>query len=182
VAGRPRRLWSSQDRAGTDDFGQPTGDRHRFVEPSWTQICAMGFEVPGVGVIPGDVVAAITDRFDTHIRRVLLDTRTGVVAETGTAVYRPSAAIRRHVELRDGTCRFPGCARRADRCELDHVIAWPQGPTTAGNLQAVCKHHHRAKHQGGWAVTMTPAGLCTWTDPFGQQFITHPVNHHELAA
>ena len=107
AAARPRRLWSSRDRAGTDDFGQPTPDRHRFVEPSWTQICAMGFEVPGVGVIPGNVVAAITDRFDTHIRRVLLDARTGVVADTGTAVYRPSAAIRRHVELRERDLPVP---------------------------------------------------------------------------
>jgi hypothetical protein len=26
---------------------------------------------------------------------------------------------------------------------------------------------------------MTREGACTWTDPFGQEFITHPVNHHE---
>jgi hypothetical protein len=29
---------------------------------------------------------------------------------------------------------------------------------------------------------MTRDGICTWTDPHGRQYTTHPVNHHELAA
>jgi len=29
---------------------------------------------------------------------------------------------------------------------------------------------------------MTPDGECTWTDPHGRQYATHPINHHELAA
>ena len=37
----------------------------------------MGYEIPGVGVIPGDVVAGICERFDTRIRRVLLDPASG---------------------------------------------------------------------------------------------------------
>jgi len=29
---------------------------------------------------------------------------------------------------------------------------------------------------------MTREGICTWTNPHGRQYLTHPINHHELAA
>jgi len=121
--------------ANTDDFGQPTPDLNPLHEPTWAQICAMGYEIPGIGVIGGDVVAGILDRFDTRIARVLLDETTGVVIETATTAYLPNAAMRRFVLQRDGHCRFPGCARNAKRCELDHITAFNRGgPTAIWNL------------------------------------------------
>src|SRR5665811_1952740 len=169
--------------ANTDDFGEPTPDPNPLIEPSWAQICAMGYEIPGIGVIGGDVVAGILDRFDTRIARVLLDERTGVVIETSTTAYLPNRAIRRFIRRRDGHCRFPGCARGAKRCEVDHIIPYSHGgPTAIWNLVSLCKHHHRVKHDAGWTLTMTPDGECTWTNPHGRQYATHPVNHHELAA
>ncbi len=169
--------------ANTDDFGQPTPDPNPLIEPTWAQICAMGYEIPGIGVIGGDVVAAILDRFDTRIARVLLDEHTGVVIETSTTAYLPNRAMRRFARQRDGHCRFPGCARTATRCELDHIVPFSRGgPTAIWNLVSLCKHHHRVKHHAGWTLTMTPDGHCTWTDPHHRQYATHPVNHHELAA
>jgi hypothetical protein len=169
--------------AGTDDFGQPTPDPNPFTEPSWAQICAMGYEIPGIGVIGGDVVAGILEKFDTRIARVLLDERTGVVIETSIAEYLPDTAMRRFIQKRDQHCRFPGCARNARRCEPDHVIPYSRGgPTAIWNLASLCKHHHRVKHQAGWTLTMTRDGICTWADPHGRQYATWPKDHHELAA
>jgi HNH endonuclease len=169
--------------AMVDDFGQPTPQVNPLVEPTWQQICAMGYEIPGIGVIGGDVVAAILNRFDTRIVRVLLDETTGVVIETGIAAYLPDRAMRRFVHRRDGCCRFPGCRRNAKRCEPDHVIPFSRGgPTAIWNLVALCKHHHRVKHNAGWDLTMTSDGTCTWTDPHGRQYATDPVNHHQMAA
>jgi len=169
--------------ANMDDFGQPTPDPNPLVEPTWAQICAMGYEIPGVGVIGGDVVASILEKFDTRIARVLLDERTGVVIETGIDTYLPNPAMRRFVQKRDGHCRFPGCRRNAKRCEPDHVIPFSRGgPTAIWNLACLCKHHHRVKHNAGWTLTMTRDGVCTWTDPHDRQYATHPINHHELAA
>ena len=112
-----------------------------------------------------------------------LDERTGVVIETSTNQYLPNRAMRRFIQQRDGHCRFPGCARNAKRCEPDHVIAFSRGgPTAIWNLVSLCKHHHRVKHDAGWTLTMTPDGECTWTDPHGRKYATHPINHHELAA
>ena len=154
-----------------------------MVEPSWAQIAAMGYEIPGIGVIGGDVVAGILDRFETRIARVLLDETTGIVIETSTREYLPNRAMRRFIRQRDGHCRFPGCGRNAKRCEPDHVIPFSRGgPTAIWNLVSLCKHHHRVKHHAGWTLTMTPEGHCTWTDPHHRQYATHPVNHHELAA
>jgi hypothetical protein len=169
--------------AMADDFGQPTLRPNPLIEPTWAQICAMGYEIPGIGVIGGDVVAAILDRFDTRIARVLLDERTGVVIETSIAEYLPDKVMRRFVQKRDGCCRFPGCRRTARRCEPDHVIPYSAGgPTAIWNLASLCKHHHRVKHGAGWRLTMTRTGECTWTDPHGRQYATHPVNHHQMAA
>jgi hypothetical protein len=169
--------------ANTDDFGQPAPEPNPMIEPSWAQICAMGLAIPGGDVIGGDVVASILDKFDTRIARVLLDERTGVLIETSIHTYRPNPAMRRVVQERDGRCRFPGCARNAKGCEPDHVIPYSRGgPTAPWNLAALCKHHHRVKHDAGWALSMTRDGVCTWTDPHHRQYATHPVNHHELAA
>jgi hypothetical protein len=169
--------------SNTDDFGQPTREPNPMMEPSWAQICAMGYQIPGIGVIGGDIVAAILDRFDTSITRVLLNEHTGVVIETATTAYLPNPAMRRFIRARDGHCRFPGCARNANRCEADHITPHSRGgPTTIWNLVSLCKHHHRVKHQAGWTLTMTRDGTCTWTDPHHRQYATHPTNHHNLAA
>jgi hypothetical protein len=182
-AGSGAALGYRNPLANTDDFGQPTPDPNPLIEPTWAQICAMGYEIPGIGVIGGDVVAGILDRFDTRIARVLLDEHTGVVIETSTTAYLPNRAMRRFIQQRDGHCRFPGCARNAKRCEPDHVIPYSRGgPTAIWNLVSLCKHHHRVKHHAGWTLTMTPDGHCAWTDPHHRQYATHPVNHHELAA
>jgi HNH endonuclease len=105
------------------------------------------------------------------------------VLETSLDTYLPNRAMRRFIHKHDGHCRFPGCARNAQRCEPDHVIPYSHGgPTTPANLISPCKHHHRVKHQARWALTMTRDGHCTWTDPHGRQHATHPTNHHEPTA
>ncbi|MDK3257675.1 hypothetical protein QOZ86_14300, partial [Blastococcus capsensis] len=45
--------------------------------------------------------------------------------------YRPSAAQYRFLEVRDRTCRHPGCSVRAGWADLDHVIAHAAGGATA---------------------------------------------------
>ncbi len=161
-------------------FGAPV-EQAPAEGPAWQQVGVHGFEVPGVGVIPSHAMASICASFDTDITRVLVDARTGVVLETGVDRYRPSRAIRRMTQRRDGTCRFPGCAVRAERCEPDHVVRYPDGPTAVWNLVSLCKHHHRVKHETRWRLTMTGDGVCTWTDPFSRQYATRPVDHYELS-
>ncbi|MGE4028422.1 DUF222 domain-containing protein [Mycolicibacterium sp.] len=59
--------------------------------------------------------------------------------------YRPSAKLAAYIRARDMFCRFPGCDVPAARCDIDHVIPWPYGPTHPSNLNCTCRTHHLGK-------------------------------------
>ena len=94
-----------------------------------------------------------------------------------TPTYRPSARLIAFVKGRDGGCRFPGCHTPARHVDLDHVIPHPEGPTSAKNLMALCRRHHRIKHRPGWHVILRLDGVVEWTDPTGRRMTTHPIDH-----
>lgn len=132
--------------------------------------------------------------------RVLTDPVTGVVLDHDRRTYAVPADLRRRLRLRDGTCRFPGCRRRAERCDLDHTLAWEDGGTTAAhNLAHLCRGHHLLKHRrgpfGAWRVRqvrprspepLPPGGgggsppgvpgdgVLEWTSPAGRVYRTLP--------
>lgn len=132
--------------------------------------------VPGVGVIPAHVVATLAAHVGTGFTATFTTQGERVTTlATTTNAYRPTAGIAKLVRERDEVCRFPYCTASAAHADLDHVVPFDQGgPTTATNLQALCRHHHRAKTHGGFTVTMTPGGDCTWTSPTGSQWLTAP--------
>ncbi|OMH29284.1 hypothetical protein BKD30_00910 [Tersicoccus phoenicis] len=85
------------------------------------------------------------------------DSPTGSRLVTAGRQYRIPAELRRRLQLRDGTCRFPGCRRDVLRCDLDHRIAWADGGTTdEANLEHLCRRHHVLKHHSAWQVTGPP--------------------------
>jgi hypothetical protein len=135
-------------------------------------------QVPLLGsLLPSDVVALLSDP-DTTIRLARSDSVTGAIRWQDPRTYRPGAATARAVRSRDGTCRFPGCGTAARRCQLDHVVRHPDGPTTVTNLQALCPTHHGFKHHAGWQVQMDALGVCTWTAPDGRTHTTWPMDRH----
>jgi hypothetical protein len=133
-------------------------------------------EVPGVGEVPGEVVRQVAAAFGTKAVLALCDWQSGTLASETCDAYTPPAWLKRLVRARDGTCRFFGCTVPAARCDIDHVIEHPRGPTEEPNLMCLCRHHHRLKQQERWHVTMTE-GAVTWTTPVGDQFTTWPVDH-----
>ncbi|HUR51694.1 MAG TPA: HNH endonuclease signature motif containing protein, partial [Mycobacteriales bacterium] len=54
--------------------------------------------------------------------------------DLSTDKYAVPRRLKRHLELRDRTCVFPGCPRRAEQCDKDHLIPWPRGSTSEANL------------------------------------------------
>ncbi|MGV1008467.1 MAG: hypothetical protein ACOYBY_07645 [Dermatophilaceae bacterium] len=137
---------------------------------------------PPAGLLLPAQVTAILANPDTLIRLGTAHPDTGAVTHLHQHTYRPGAALAKLVRARDGTCRYPGCTTPAQRCDLDHVIAYPHGPTSAANLQTLCRVHHGVKHHSGWTVHMTPDGTCTWTAPNGRSHTTHPHTLHDDAA
>ena len=90
--------------------------------------------------------------------------------------YRHSPAQRRFVQLRDRTCRHPGCRMPVDRVDLDHVHAYGDGgPTDCDNLCCLCRRHHRLKtHAPGWRFVLTEHGVLRVTTPSGITRTTRP--------
>ncbi|MEI2785196.1 MAG: DUF222 domain-containing protein [Candidatus Nanopelagicales bacterium] len=88
--------------------------------------------------------------------------------------YAPTVKMRRYVQVRDRHCRFPGCRRTARSCDLDHIVAYPAGPTDVDNLQPLCRTHHRVKTHGGWHVERGPNNTMIWTSPRGKRYTSHP--------
>ena len=89
--------------------------------------------------------------------------------------YRPSAALERFVRCRDLTCRFPGCDRPAEFCDVDHTVPYPLGPTHPSNLKCICRKHHLLKtFWTAWRDEQSPDGTVIWTAPTGQRYTTFP--------
>ncbi|MGV0642668.1 DUF222 domain-containing protein [Mycolicibacterium sp. XJ2546] len=97
-------------------------------------------------------------------------------ATAGEPRYRPSRACERFVCLRDMTCRFPGCDRPAECCDLDHTTPYPGGPTHPSNIKCLCRFHHLLKTFCGWRDQQCPDGTIIWTAPSGHTYRTHPTS------
>jgi hypothetical protein len=72
--------------------------------------------------------------------------------------YVPSPALADFVRSRDLTCRFPGCDVPADRCDIDHTIPYPAGPTQASNLKCLCRKNHKNRTVPLTAVLVASVG------------------------
>ncbi len=129
-------------------------------------------ELTGYGPITAAVARAIAG--DADWTRLLTDPATGALLDYGTTTYRPPTALANHVLARDKTCRHYGCNQPATRCELDHAVPYPEGPTAADNLYAECTHHHRLKHHTAWTVAAVGQGGLVWTSPTGHSYPVPP--------
>jgi hypothetical protein len=135
-------------------------------------------ETPGTldGVTPIDAdtarrLAAVAPSFT----RILTHPETGVVLSVGRKRYRPPPDLARYIRLRDGTCRFPGCNRRARHTQIDHTIQRQDGgPTQWDNLACLCEKHHHLKDETVWKVVQLDHGILQWTSPAGRVYTTEP--------
>ncbi|WP_417563844.1 DUF222 domain-containing protein [Microbacterium sp.] len=106
--------------------------------------------------------------------RVLTDPTSGEPVAVDR--YRPTAALRRFLDVRDEHCRFPGCTRPPWHCDDDHTIdAALGGPTSDDNLAGFCRPHHIVKHHTLWRVKQLGHGKLRWTSPTGRTYIDTPV-------
>jgi hypothetical protein len=106
-------------------------------------------ELEGYGPIPVGLAERIAARAPSW-SRILTHPVTGTVLDRDRSTYAVPADLKHRLRARDATCRFPGCRRRASRCDLDHTIAWADGGrTSADNLAHLCRHHHLLKHRDG---------------------------------
>ncbi|MUN63009.1 DUF222 domain-containing protein [Kocuria sediminis] len=166
-------------------------------------------ELEGYGPVPVGMAERIAARAPSW-SRILTCPVTGTVLDRDRTTYAVPADLKHRLRARDGTCRFPGCRRRAARCDLDHTVAWADGGRTAAdNLAHLCRHHHLVKHRKGplgrWRVEhvgrgssdlerpdpdlsaaersgpLDQCGVLEWTSPAGQVHRTYPQEYRNPA-
>jgi Domain of unknown function (DUF222) len=94
--------------------------------------------------------------------RALLDAavraRLAELPPLSTAAYQPTAPIAEQVRVRNPRCTAYDCPARARRCDLDHDVPWPRGPTEVDNLCPRCRRQHEIKTRGLVKTRLHPDG------------------------
>jgi hypothetical protein len=125
----------------------------------------------GFGVLPAESVRELAN--SATLKPVT------VPAEAPDPGYRPSAATADFVRWRDLTCRWPGCDAPVERCDVDHTVPYPFGPTHPSNNKLYCRTHHLIKTfytgPGGWTDQQLPDGTIVFTAPTGHTYTTEPL-------
>lgn len=128
----------------------------------------------GYGPIDPDTARDLAAKCPSCVR-ILTHPETGAVLSVGRDRYTIPASLRTMLQVRDGTCRHPGCSRAAGRSDIDHSLDWAfDGKTDHNNLAHLCPASHALKHEAGWKVSQTPdgTGTLTWTTPTGHSYVT----------
>jgi hypothetical protein len=139
----------------------------------------------GYGPIPASMARRLADLPGAHQHRYVVDSQGRILdhdadspPQTKSGLtsprYTPPARIARHVAVRDQHCVHPGCRRKAWRCHLDHRVPWPDGLTSAENLEPLCRRHHDMKHHSQWRLRRRPDGSYEWTSPTRHKYRYRP--------
>ncbi|WP_369797575.1 DUF222 domain-containing protein [Aeromicrobium sp. Root472D3] len=110
----------------------------------------------GSWAVPAEWIAAVIASGSTFWHRILIDHVTDdVLAHEYLGRFAPDVLA---VALRFlyGTCQGPGCMVPAERCDIDHRVPWPHGPTRGDNLGPLCRRHHGYKGHGLLRWTTQP--------------------------
>lgn len=126
-------------------------------------------QLAGYGAIPASLARSLAS--DSRWRRFITEPTTGALLDFGRESYEPPQPLVDFLLARDRTCRFPGCRAPAHLSDLDHAQSWESGGrTSAQNLGALCRRHHRLKTHGGWKLESESDGSCVWTSPHGKRY------------
>jgi len=93
--------------------------------------------LPGFGVLPAESVREVAKT--ARLKPVVIP------SDTPDPGYRPSAVTREFLVWRDLTCRWPGCDRPVEKCDVDHTVPYPAGLTHASDLKHYCRIHRMHK-------------------------------------
>ena len=78
----------------------------------------------------------------------------GTPLDVGRRLRTVSAQLKRALEHRDPTCKFPGCTNHLFT-EAHHIEHWIDGgETKLSNLVRLCSFHHRFAHEYGYRIEL----------------------------
>lgn len=122
----------------------------------------------------------LVDERGADLRGVVLDD-SGQVVGVGRRTHVPPQWLRHAMWARDLAVRDPDGSCPIRTADLDHVTAWPEGPTDVDNLQPVGRRWHNHKTSKNWEVTRASDGVTTWTHRRHGWTLRLAPPRHELA-
>jgi hypothetical protein len=134
-------------------------------------------EVPGLGIIPRDVIADMIRTELPKLRLLVIDPDKGRLLHRATSSYRPTAEQVAQVRATYVFSVGPGSKILAVRCDTDHPEPWPVGPTVIGQLLPLDRTWHEGKTKGELTVTVDDAGSVTVTTATGQSRTVTPYDY-----
>jgi len=92
----------------------------------------------------------------------------GTPLDVGRKQRVVSTPLKRALWSRDRGCTFPGCANRR-YVDAHHIRHWADGgETSLENLTLLCSRHHRALHEGRFAIRRDALGAIYFQRPDGR--------------
>jgi Domain of unknown function (DUF222)/HNH endonuclease len=121
----------------------------------------------------GPVLSAATiRRLGCDATVIAITERDGIPLDVGRRRRILPRRLRRALQGRDRTCRFPGCAVPSQRTHAHHIEHWADGgPTDLGNLLSLCHFHHRRLHDGSYIVHAEPDVGVVFERPDGRPIL-----------
>jgi hypothetical protein len=145
------------------------GDRYQVVVHVDAEALPAGSDRGGSTLEDGQHVSAETSRrlACDAAKVVMTHGANGSVLDVGRRTRTVPPALRRALAHHDAGCRFPGCGLKL--CDAHHVEHWADGGSTKlDNLVQLCRRHHRAVHEEGFAVELTAGGEARFRRPGGR--------------
>ncbi|MFT5204355.1 MAG: hypothetical protein ACI9C1_003763 [Candidatus Aldehydirespiratoraceae bacterium] len=100
----------------------------------------------GTILSPGTVARHL---LESHIRSLVFESPQKVLRISSKSRFF-SGRLRDAIEIRDRECQHKLCDEPAARCDVDHLIPWPEGQTSEANGDMKCGFHNRKKgHRRG---------------------------------
>ncbi|MRJ77671.1 DUF222 domain-containing protein [Aeromicrobium sp. SMF47] len=102
----------------------------------------------GAWAVPASWLADVIATGSTFWHRIVVDPVTDdVLAHEYVGRFAPDT-LALALQFLHGVCQAPGCMVPSERCDLDHRIPHPAGPTNGDNMGPLCRRHHNLKGHG----------------------------------
>ncbi|MRK02015.1 DUF222 domain-containing protein [Aeromicrobium sp. S22] len=102
----------------------------------------------GTWAVPAPWLEDVIATGSTFWHRIVVDPVTDdVLAHEYVGRFAPDT-LALALQFLHGVCQAPGCRVPSERCDLDHRIPHPAGPTTGDNMGPLCRRHHNLKGHG----------------------------------